>query len=74
VHPSWIVPGGVNAPLDSAVRDRTPNPPRAALAERTIAYFKTVLDRFGEEIANFGTAHDVRGNGGWRRWTAGAAC
>ena len=46
VHPSWIVPGGVNAPLDSAVRDRilAGLPNARALAERTLAYFKTVLD------------------------------
>src|SRR5260370_22814465 len=58
VHPSWIVPGGVNAPLDSTVRDRslTGLPNARALAVRTLAYFKTVLDKFEEEIANFGSA------------------
>jgi NAD-reducing hydrogenase large subunit len=57
VHPSWIVPGGVNAPLESQVRDRilAGLPAARALAERTIGFFKTVLDRFEEEIANFGT-------------------
>ena len=71
VHPSWIVPGGVNAPLDSAVRDRilAGLPNARALAERTLAYFKTVLDKFEEEIANFGSAPTmyaglVDGNGG----------
>jgi NAD-reducing hydrogenase large subunit len=57
VHPSWIVPGGVNAPLQSEVRDRVlaglPN--ARVLAERTLAFFKSVLDRFPEEIANFGS-------------------
>jgi NAD-reducing hydrogenase large subunit len=57
VHPSWIVPGGVNAPLAPELRERVlaglPN--ALAIAERTIAFFKTVLDRFQEEIANFGT-------------------
>jgi NAD-reducing hydrogenase large subunit len=58
VHPSWIVPGGVNAPLQSDVRDRilAGLPAARALAERTIAFFKTVLDQFAEEIANFGSA------------------
>jgi NAD-reducing hydrogenase large subunit len=58
VHPSWIVPGGVNAPLQTEVRDRilAGLPAARALAERTIAYFKTVLDQFAEEIANFGSA------------------
>src|ERR1039458_2121881 len=58
VHPSWIVPGGVNAPLGVEVRDRilTGLPAARALAERALAFFKTVLDQFAEEIANFGTA------------------
>src|ERR1019366_468230 len=58
VHPSWIVPGGVNAPLGVEVRDRilAGLPAARALAERALAFFKTVLDQFAEEIANFGTA------------------
>ena len=58
VHPSWIVPGGVNAPLDSAVRDRilAGLPAARALADKTLAFFKTVVDQFQEEIDNFGTA------------------
>jgi len=58
VHPSWIVPGGVNAPLSAEVRDHTLAglPAARQLAERTIAFFKSVLDRFAEEIANFGTS------------------
>jgi NAD-reducing hydrogenase large subunit len=58
VHPSWIVPGGVNAPLQVEVRDRilAGLPAARVLAERTLAYFKTVLDQFEEEIANFGSA------------------
>ena len=58
VHPSWIVPGGVNAPLAAAVRDRTLGglPEALATAEKTIGYFKGILDRFSEEIAHFGSA------------------
>ncbi len=57
VHPSWIVPGGVNAPLAPAVRERTLAglPAQKAAASKTIEFFKTVLDTFSEEIANFGT-------------------
>ena len=57
VHPSWIVPGGVNAPLAPEFRDKilAGLPVARALAERTIAFFKGVLDQFAEEIANFGT-------------------
>jgi NAD-reducing hydrogenase large subunit len=56
VHPSWIVPGGVNAPLSAEVRDRILRglPEARVLAERTIEFFKGVLDRFAEEIAHFG--------------------
>ena len=57
IHNSWIVPGGVNAPLAPEVRERTLAglPEARAIAERTIAFYKTVLDRFTEEIENFGT-------------------
>src|SRR5271157_3222948 len=57
IHPSWVVPGGVNASLAPAVRDRilAGLPGARAIAERTLGFFKTVLDKFSEEIANFGT-------------------
>ncbi len=58
IHPSWIVPGGVNAPLDPAVRERILHglPEAKAIAARTLAFFKGVVDTFGEEIAHFGNA------------------
>jgi NAD-reducing hydrogenase large subunit len=58
VHPSWTVPGGVNAPLEAAVRDRILKelPAAQAIARRTIKFFKGVLDQFAEEISAFGTA------------------
>ena len=58
VHPSWIVAGGVNAPLTSAARDRilAGLPNVRALANRTLAKFKSILDSFAEEIANFGSS------------------
>ncbi len=57
VHPSWIVPGGVNAPLAPEIRERTLAglPEARAIAVKTLEFFKTVLDGFAEEIANFGT-------------------
>jgi NAD-reducing hydrogenase large subunit len=56
IHPSWIVPGGVNAPLDPVVRERILQglPEAKAIAARTLAFFKGVVDTFGEEIAHFG--------------------
>ncbi len=58
IHPSWTVPGGVNAPLDPAVRDRilAGLPEAKAIALRTIGFFKGVVDQFKEEIENFGNA------------------
>lgn len=57
IHPSWVVPGGVNAPLAPEVRDRilAGIPAARATALRTMEFFKGVLDQFAEEIANFGT-------------------
>ncbi len=58
VHPSWIVPGGVNAPLNKELRERilAGLPAARGMAERTLTFFKGILDRFEPEIANFGTA------------------
>ena len=58
IHPSWTVPGGVNAPLDPAVRDRilAGLPDAKAIAHRTLNFFKGVVDQFQEEINNFGNA------------------
>jgi NAD-reducing hydrogenase large subunit len=58
IHPSWTVPGGVNAPLDRAIRDRilAGLPEAKAIAMRTMAFYKGVVDQFKEEIANFGTS------------------
>ncbi len=58
VHPSWIVPGGVNAPLAPEVRDEilAGLPGAKAIVRRALALFKSVLDQFKEEIAHFGTA------------------
>jgi len=58
IHPSWTVPGGVNAPLDPAVRDRilAGVPEAKAILHRTLKLFKGVLDQFKEEIENFGNA------------------
>jgi NAD-reducing hydrogenase large subunit len=58
IHPSWTVPGGVNAPLDRTARDRilAGLPEAKAIALRTIGFFKGVVDQFEDEIANFGNA------------------
>jgi NAD-reducing hydrogenase large subunit len=58
VHPSWVVPGGVNAPMPPQLRERILSelPAMTAGAERTINFFKSAITLFQEEIDNFGTA------------------
>ncbi|HWB98202.1 MAG TPA: nickel-dependent hydrogenase large subunit, partial [Bryobacteraceae bacterium] len=52
VHPSWVVPGGVNAPLSAEVRERilAGLPDAKTICRRTLDAFKATLDRFAEEI------------------------
>lgn len=56
IHPSWTVPGGVNAPLTSETKDRilAEVPAAKVVTRRTLDFFKSVLDQFKEEIEHFG--------------------
>ncbi|MFB3826399.1 MAG: Ni/Fe hydrogenase subunit alpha [Bryobacteraceae bacterium] len=56
IHPSWVVPGGVNAPLEPAAREKmlADLPAAKAVIHRALALFKGILDKFQEEIAGFG--------------------
>jgi NAD-reducing hydrogenase large subunit len=58
VHGFGIVPGGISAPLPSAVRDRllADLPAATAIARRTLDYFKSALGSYAEEIEFFGSA------------------
>jgi NAD-reducing hydrogenase large subunit len=58
VHPSWVVPGGVNAPMSPQLRERIQSemPGIMAGAERTISFFKGAIGSFQEEIDYFGSA------------------
>ncbi len=58
VHASWIVPGGVKSPITETARDRfiAAIPAAMATTEKTLGVFKGILDRFTEEIENFGSA------------------
>ncbi len=55
IHPSWVVPGGVNTALDPQVRAKTLEelPSAMAIVQRTLALWKRALDGFPEEIASF---------------------
>jgi NAD-reducing hydrogenase large subunit len=55
VHPSWSVPGGVNAPLDPQAREKTlaELPAAMAIVKRTLALWKKAVDSFPNEIESF---------------------
>src|SRR6516225_7514372 len=52
IHPAWAVPGGVSEPLSEEKRDRilVMLPEAVTLIERTLSWFKDILDQFREEI------------------------
>ena len=56
IHPAWAVPGGVSEPLSEERRDRilTMLPEAVTLIERTLSWYKDILDQFREEIRVFG--------------------
>jgi NAD-reducing hydrogenase large subunit len=56
IHPAWAVPGGVSEPLTKEKRDRILSLVAEALAliERTLSWFKGVLEQFRDEILIFG--------------------
>ena len=77
VHPSWIVPGGVNAPMTAELRATILKglPEARAIAVRTLAFFKSLLDRFAEEVAHFGSEPTMYAgmvdSGGGAQWYDG---
>ena len=56
IHPAWVVPGGVSEPLSQEDRDAILKsvPEALAIAERSIAWFKSIIEGFRQEIASFG--------------------
>ena len=70
MHPSWVVPGGVNAPMAQELRDRilAGLPKARAMAAQALDLFKGVVDSFpGGDRQLRHRAHHVRGPGGRRR-------
>jgi NAD-reducing hydrogenase large subunit len=55
IHPAWVVPGGVNAPLSLETRDRilAGIPEAARAVQRTLEAFKPLLKNFKAEIESF---------------------
>lgn len=56
IHPAWVVPGGVNMPLDVKVRDQILGeiPEIKQIMLDTIEWFRPTLENYRDEIANFG--------------------
>src|SRR5581483_659994 len=55
IHPAWVVPGGVSEPLTPECRDRilAVLPEACEIAQRTLDWFKSVIDQFRAEIRTF---------------------
>ncbi len=55
IHPSWVVPGGVNEALSEEHRDEmlAVIPEALAITHRTLNWFKSVLDDYRDEIRSF---------------------
>jgi len=55
IHPSWVVPGGVNEPLRKEQRERLLCliPDGYRIVHRTLAWLKEQFHRFNEEIRTF---------------------
>ncbi len=56
IHPAWVVPGGVDAPLSAETRDLILStiPEAIAAIERALAWYKASLVQWEDEAASFG--------------------
>jgi NAD-reducing hydrogenase large subunit len=56
IHPAWAVPGGVSEPLSEEKRAKilAMIPEASSLIERTLSWFKSVLEQFRDEVQRFG--------------------
>jgi len=61
VHPSWTVPGGVNAPLSAETREviLSELPLAKSITRRTLKFYKSVVDQFQAEIDTFGNMRSM---------------
>ena len=55
IHPAWVVPGGVNAPLSNETREEILKeiPEAKETAQMALDLFKSVIDQFDEEVRTF---------------------
>ncbi len=56
IHPSWVVPGGVSAPLTAERREKilAMMPDAFAIIRRTLDWYKIAFEQFRDEIRVFG--------------------
>jgi NAD-reducing hydrogenase large subunit len=56
IHPGWSVPGGVSSPLSVEQRDQMLKmiPEALAISQRTLTWFKGIVEQFRDEIRTFG--------------------
>ena len=57
LHPTWIVPGGVTSPLSPEIKNKilASFPEALSIIQRTLNWYKTVVDNYREEIRTFAT-------------------
>ena len=57
IHPTWVVPGGVNEALTEEKRQAmlVMMPDALRIAKETYAFFKTLVPKFKDEAEHFGT-------------------
>ncbi|MFN8371551.1 MAG: Ni/Fe hydrogenase subunit alpha [Anaerolineae bacterium] len=55
IHPGWVVPGGVNAPLTAEAHEKIQAmiPEGTEIILRNIEWFRSIQDKFQDEIASF---------------------
>jgi NAD-reducing hydrogenase large subunit len=61
IHPTWVVPGGVNEALSSEKRDTmlAVLPEALDIAKRTYAFYKELVPKFRDEASHFGTVRTM---------------
>lgn len=55
IHPSWVVPGGVNKPFNAAFKEEIQAvlPEAVEIVQRALIFFRQSIGRFAEEIQTF---------------------
>ena len=75
IHPAWVAPGGVRAPLSMDHRDKLRDrlPEAMSTTQTALGLMKQLLDKYPEEIASFGNFKSlylglVAEDGSWEQY------